>query len=115
MNEETIFDKLISKEIPCEVIYEDEKVLAFQDINPQAPVHVLVIPKKKILSFSEIADSDPLFIGDYMKRISIVAAKLGLNEQGYRIVFNHGSFGGQTVNYIHAHILSGRQLKWPPG
>ena len=111
----SIFDKILRGEIKTDVVYEDDLVLAFRDINPQAPVHVLVIPKKKITSFAAI---DPLAaeeLGNYMKRISKVAKELNLNENGYRVVFNHGKNGQQTVDYIHAHILGGRPLNWPPG
>ncbi len=111
----TIFDRILRKEIPCDAVYEDEKVLAFRDINPQAPVHVLVIPKQKLSGFDQVREASDTEIADYFKRVSMVAHKLGLEEGGYRIVFNCGSDGQQTVNYIHAHILGGRQLKWPPG
>lgn len=112
---ETIFDKIIAKEIPAEVVYEDEFVLAFKDINPQAPTHVLVIPKKKIVSFADLKSEDVSYVGEYMTRVSLVANKLNLDEGGYRIVFNHGRDGQQTVDYIHAHILGGKALSWPPG
>ena len=115
MEEETIFEKIIKKEIPCQLVYEDDVVLAFHDVNPQAPIHVLVIPKTKIISFEDFSNSETSFIGEYIKRISLVAKKLGLNEGGYRVVFNHGKNGGQTVDYIHAHILGERKMEWPPG
>lgn len=97
------------------MVYEDEEILAFNDINPQAPIHVLVIPKEKIKSFDSIENSESNKLGNYMKKIALIARKLKLSEKGYRIVFNHGSHGQQTVNYIHAHILGARQLNWPPG
>ena len=112
---ETIFDKILAKEIPADVVYEDEFVLAFKDINPQAPVHVLVIPKQRIKSFANLRNSDASYVGEYMTRVSLVADKLGLEQGGYRIVFNHGKDGQQTVDHIHAHILGGRGLNWPPG
>ena len=115
MEEETIFEKILNKEIPCSVVYEDDDVLAFNDITPQAPTHVLVIPKQKIESFDAFHSAEEIFIGRFIKKISLVARKLGLSDKGYRIVFNHGKDGGQTVNYIHAHILGERQLEWPPG
>ncbi len=115
LEEDTIFDKILRKEIPCSLVYEDEDVLAFNDVNPQAPVHVLVIPKQKIKSFHDFSEAENLFIGTYIKKISYIAKHLGLAKTGYRIVFNHGPNGGQTVNYIHAHILGERQLGWPPG
>lgn len=115
MEDETIFDKILKKEIPCKTIYEDNDVLAFEDINPQAPTHVLVIPKVKITSFGNLPDFTSDAVGKYMQKVSFVAKKLGLDKDGYRIVFNHGKHGQQTVNYIHAHILGGKQLTWPPG
>ena len=115
MSHETIFDKILAKEIPCKKVYEDEDVLAFHDINPQAPVHVLVIPKKKIKSFSQLEKLEDQSIGHYMKKIAFVAKELGLHKNGYRIVFNNGCHGQQTVDYIHAHIIGGRSLTWPPG
>ena len=97
------------------MVYEDDDILAFHDISPQAPVHVLVIPKKKIVSFADLKKSDQDYVGRYMMGVSKVAAMLKLDEPGYRIVFNHGRDGQQTVDYIHAHIIGGRSLSWPPG
>lgn len=115
MSGPTIFDKILAKEIPTKAVYEDEWVLAFNDINPQAPVHVLVIPKQKMRAFTDVAKQDPAALGQYMQRISKVASHLGLDADGYRVVFNCGRHGQQTVDYIHAHILGGRSLSWPPG
>lgn len=112
---QTIFEKIIAREIPAKIVYEDEFVLAFQDINPQAPVHVLVIPKKKVTRFAELKSKDPAWVGEWMARVAKVASHLGLEENGYRVVVNNGADGGQTVEYIHAHILGGRPLAWPPG
>ncbi|MDR1932954.1 MAG: histidine triad nucleotide-binding protein [Spirochaetales bacterium] len=114
MADDTIFDKIIRGEIPADIVYEDEAVLAFRDINPQAPVHVVVIPKKKITGFDKISEFSADFAGRYMSGVAAAAAKLGLKD-GYRVVFNNGKDGQQTVEYIHAHILGGRQLGWPPG
>lgn len=113
--EETIFDKILKKEIPADVVFEDENILAFRDINPQAPVHVLVIPKKKVASFNDLKDQPAEDLGKFMQGVSQVAIDLGLGEDGYRIVMNCGSNGQQTVEYLHAHILGERQMKWPPG
>lgn len=113
--EETIFDKILKKEIPADVVYEDDKILAFRDINPQAPVHVLVIPKKKVASFNDLKDRSADEAGTFLNGVSKVAVQLGLAEDGYRIVMNCGSNGQQTVEYLHAHILGERQMKWPPG
>ena len=114
MADDTIFDKIIRKEIPSDVVYEDETVLAFRDINPQAPVHIVVIPKKKISGFDKISELPADFTGLYMVGIAAAAKKAGL-PNGYRVVFNMGKDGQQTVEYIHAHILGGRQMGWPPG
>lgn len=115
MAEDTIFDKIIAKESPAKIVYEDDDIIAFHDINPQAPVHVLVIPKKKIESFDELDSLDIQAVGYYFKGITKVARKLGLSKDGYRIVFNCGRHANQTVKYIHAHILGGRPMTWPPG
>lgn len=111
----TLFDKILAKEIPANVAYEDEAVLAFHDISPQAPIHVLVIPKHKWMRFADFASADPKKIGDYMSAVARVAKHLNLDDNGYRVVFNNGRDGQQTVEYIHAHILGGRRLSWPPG
>jgi len=113
--EETIFEKILKGEIPAETVYEDDNVLAFKDINPQAPVHVLVIPKKKVASFNDLKDLSTEDTGKFLKGVSHVAVSLGLAGDGYRIVLNCGSNGQQTVEYLHAHILGERQMKWPPG
>lgn len=115
MSDITIFDKILAGEIPCQKVFENEDVFAFEDVNPQAPIHVLVIPKKKVVGFADLKNESPDLLASYMAGISLVAEKLGLDEDGYRVVFNQGSDGGQTVSYIHAHILGGRQLNWPPG
>lgn len=111
--EDTIFDKILRKEIPSTKVYEDEFVYAFEDINPKAPVHVLVIPKAKIERFSDLEDQDILLTGKFMKSVSLVAKKLGLDKKGYRIIFNNGEEGGQEVEYLHAHILGGKKLSFP--
>jgi histidine triad (HIT) family protein len=113
--EETIFDKILKGDIPADVVYEDENILAFKDINPQAPVHVLVIPKKKVSSFNDLQNLSPSEAGLFLNGVSKVAVNLGLGDDGYRIVLNCGSNGQQTVEYLHAHILGERQMKWPPG
>ena len=115
MSEDTLFDKILRKEIPSESIYEDDDIYAFADINPQAPVHVLVTPKVRRASFIDLKDADAVEIGRFMQGVSRVAAKLGLEENGYRIVFNTGRDALQSVPYVHAHILGGRRLTWPPG
>jgi len=115
MSADTVFDRILRGELQAEVVFEDDTVLAFTDINPQAPVHVLVIPKQKIRSFNEIADQAPQEVAAFFIGVSRVARKLGLAENGYRIVLNCGLHGQQSVDYLHAHILGARQMNWPPG
>lgn len=112
---DTIFAKIIRKEIPARIEYEDDFCLAFHDNAPQAPVHVLVIPKKPIVSLGEISSEDRDVLGALMVGINAVAKKLDLNAHGFRVVFNSGAGAGQTVFHLHAHILSGREFRWPPG
>lgn len=110
----TIFKKIIDKEIPAKIVYEDEHCLAFHDVSPQAPVHVLVIPKKEIVSLAELSAEDEALCGRLLLVIQKVAAQVGLTG-GYRVVANCGADGGQSVNHLHFHILGGRSLTWPPG
>lgn len=110
----TIFGKIIRQEIPVERVYEDDQALAFRDINPQAPVHLLVIPKEHIESLATIAPEQQALMGHLMGVIQQVATEAGLTD-GYRVVTNIGSDGGQTVPHLHFHILGGRGLGWPPG
>lgn len=111
---ETIFSKIIRREIPANIIYEDELALAFKDINPQAPVHILVIPKKPIPQLSDAGSEDAVLLGHLLLTAKRVAEEAGLTD-GYRVVINTGADGGQTVYHLHLHILGGRQLSWPPG
>ncbi|MFP4508700.1 MAG: histidine triad nucleotide-binding protein [Spirochaetaceae bacterium] len=115
MANDTIFDRILAGEIQADTVYEDDEVLAFRDINPQAPVHVLVIPKHRVGRFAELADREDAWIATFFSRVSKIAAQLGLNENGYRVVVNNGKDGQQSVEYLHAHILGGRALNWPPG
>ena len=110
----TIFDKIISKEIPANIIYEDDTALAFHDIAPQAPVHVLIIPKKRIAQIQDMTEEDAPIIGHLFSIATKVAKDLKL-ENGYRLVINNGQEGGQTVYHLHIHLLGGRPLSWPPG
>lgn len=112
---DTIFGKIIRKEIPAKIVYEDEQCLAFHDVSPQAPVHVLVIPKKPIESLAQLETSDAGLLGHIWIVISQVAKSLDLADAGYRVVVNCGRDGGQSVDHLHFHILGGRSLKWPPG
>lgn len=110
----TIFKKIINKEIPAEIVYEDEQCLAFRDVNPQAPVHILVIPKKEIPSVLHLMAEDEPLMGHIMTVIKLIAEQLELAE-GFRVVINNGYAAGQTVAHLHFHILAGRRLNWPPG
>jgi histidine triad (HIT) family protein len=110
----TIFEKIIDKEIPANIIFEDDRCLAFHDVAPQAPVHVLVIPKQPIPSVAAIQDSDAPLMAHLWLVIRNLAKQLGL-ESGYRVVVNCGRDGGQSVDHLHFHLLGGRQMKWPPG
>lgn len=109
-----IFCKIARKELPSEIVYEDGQLLCFRDLDPQAPVHVLVIPKKHIGSLDEIGEEDELLVGRLMSRIKEIAAQLGL-ENGYRLVSNCGRDGLQTVPHLHFHLLGKRKMTWPPG
>jgi histidine triad (HIT) family protein len=110
----TIFTKIIEKQIPADILYEDERVLAFKDINPQAPIHFLVIPKKHIATTNDISEEDEAVVG-YMHRVaSKVATDLGVAKEGFRTVMNCNEHGGQTVYHIHLHVLAGKPLGWPP-
>ena len=110
-----IFCKIIAGEIPSKKIYEDEKVLAFYDINPEAPVHFLVIPKEHISSANAITQENCENVSHIFMTINKIVRELGIADSGYRIVNNCGKDGGQTVNHIHFHVLGARELKWPPG
>ncbi len=111
---ETIFSKIIKREIPAKIAYEDDLALAFHDVNPQAPVHILVIPKQPIPMLSQAAAADQLLLGHLLLVAAKITKDLGL-ENGYRLVINNGSGAGQTVFHLHLHILGGRSLQWPPG
>ena len=111
----TIFDKILDGSLPCDKVFENQHVLAFKDINPASDVHVLVIPKQRIKSFNDLKDGNAEYLGIYLQSISYVASLLGLADDGYRVVFNEGTHGQKTVDYLHAHILGARQMKWPPG
>jgi histidine triad (HIT) family protein len=111
---DTIFGKIIRREIPADIVYEDDLCLAFRDITPQAPIHILVIPKKPIPQIELAESEDHALLGHLLLTVKRVAAEVGLTR-GYRVVINNGADGGQTVNHLHLHILGGRQLHWPPG
>jgi histidine triad (HIT) family protein len=110
----TIFQRIIDREIPADIVFEDEQCLAFRDINPQAPTHVLLIPKKPIRCWADLSDDDGALVAHLALAIRDLAKQLELGN-GYRVVCNCGSDGGQTVDHLHFHILGGRAMAWPPG
>lgn len=112
---DTIFSKIIAREIPADIVYEDDEVLAFKDIDPKAPVHLLVIPKAPIRSIASSAPADQALLGRLLLTCQKVAADAGLMESGFRVVTNSGREAGQTVDHLHFHVLGGRPLQWPPG
>lgn len=111
---ETLFLKIINREIPADIVYEDEQCLAFKDINPQAPMHVLIIPKKPIAKLEEAEASDQELLGHLMLKASEIAEEQGYGD-AFRLVINNGEAAGQAVFHLHLHILGGRPLSWPPG
>jgi histidine triad (HIT) family protein len=112
---ECLFCKIANKEIPSTIVYENDYVIAFEDISPEAPVHVLVIPKKHIASLNDINNENSVYIAKIFEAISIISREQGINETGYRIVSNCGKDAMQTVEHVHFHLLGKRSLKWPPG
>jgi len=114
MAEKTVFKKIIDREIPAKIVYEDDFCMAFEDIAPQAPVHVVVIPKKEVVSLDDLAEEDRDLAGHLLLAIGKVAAQLGLAD-GYRVVTNCGRQAGQEVMHLHLHVLAGRKFGWPPG
>jgi len=111
----TLFEKIIAREIPADIVYEDDLVLAFRDINPKAPVHVLMVPRKPIPRLADATAEDHRMLGHLLLKSAEVAAKLGLKQSGYRLVINNGPDAGESVPHLHCHILGGRHLGWPPG
>jgi histidine triad (HIT) family protein len=110
-----VFQKIIDRQIPASIVYEDDQVLAFRDVNPQAPVHALIVPKKNIHRIAEAQAGDQPLLGLLLVKAAAVAAQLGLDKSGYRLVINNGPDGGETVPHLHCHILGGRKMSWPPG
>jgi len=110
-----LFCKIARREIPATLVYEDERVAAFQDLNPQAPTHILVIPKRHIATLNDLSTEDDQLVGELVRRAGAIAAELGLSKGGYRTVFNTNRDAGQTVFHIHLHLLGGRAMTWPPG
>jgi histidine triad (HIT) family protein len=111
----TLFEKIIAREIPADIVYEDDRVIAFRDIKPQAPTHVLIIPKKPVARISEAGPADNQLLGHLLLKAGEVAKQLGLAQNGFRLVFNNGPDAGEAVPHLHCHILGGRKMSWPPG
>jgi histidine triad (HIT) family protein len=111
----TLFEKIIAREIPAEIVFEDNLVCAFRDIKPQAPTHVLIVPRKPIPRLAEAKPDDHKVLGHLLLKAAEVAEKLGLKERGFRLVINNGPDSGEAVPHLHCHILGGRYLAWPPG
>ena len=110
-----LFCRIIAREIPSSIVYEDERVLAFKDINPQAPLHVLVIPKRHVATLNDLSPADDGIVGELVRRAAAIATEEGYADRGFRAVFNTNREAGQTVFHIHLHLLAGRSLTWPPG
>ena len=110
-----LFCKIITRDIPASIVYEDERVLAFNDINPQGPTHVLVIPKRHIDSLNDLTTEDDQIVGELVRRAAAIAKERGISAEGFRTVFNTNRGAGQTVFHIHLHLIGGRNLGWPPG
>jgi histidine triad (HIT) family protein len=111
----TLFEKIIAREIPAQIVYEDDKVIAFRDVKPQAPVHVLIIPKKPIPRIAEASPEDHQVLGHLLIKAGEVAKQLGLGTSGFRLIFNNGPDAGEAVPHLHCHIIGGRPMSWPPG
>jgi histidine triad (HIT) family protein len=111
----TLFQKIAAREIPAKIISEDEELIVFHDVNPQAPVHVLVVPKKPIPRLAEAAEEDGVLLGKLLLKAQETAKALGISQSGFRVVINSGRNGGETVPHLHVHLLGGRPFSWPPG
>ena len=111
----TLFERIAAKEIPANLVYEDEHVIAFRDINPQAPTHILIVPRKPIPRIAEATPGDHALLGHLLLKAAEVAKQAGLAANGYRLVINNGCDGGESVPHLHCHILGGRPMTWPPG
>jgi histidine triad (HIT) family protein len=111
----SIFTKIINREIPAKIVFEDEQCLAFRDVNPQAPTHILLIPKKEIKTMNDLTAEDATLMGHLMTVVPKIAKQEGIAENGYRVVINTNAHAGQTVYHLHLHILGGRPMTWPPG
>jgi histidine triad (HIT) family protein len=110
-----LFCKIINREIPASIVYEDDRVLAFDDINPQGPAHVLIVPKRHVATLNDLAQDDDAMVGELVRRAAAIAKDRGISAGGFRSVFNTNRDAGQTVFHIHLHLIGGRSLAWPPG
>jgi len=110
-----LFCKIIERQIPASIVYEDDRVLAFNDINPQAPTHILIVPKRHVATLNDIGTEDDQIVGELVRRATLIAKERGFSETGYRTLFNTNRGAGQTVFHIHLHLLGGRPFAWPPG
>ena len=110
-----LFCRIVRREIPSSIVYEDDRVLAFNDINPQAPTHVLIVPKRHIASLNDLNQEDDALVGELVRRAAAIAKERGIAAGGYRTVFNTNRDAGQTVFHLHLHLLGGRGMEWPPG
>jgi histidine triad (HIT) family protein len=111
----TLFEKIVNREVPAQIIHEDDRCVVIRDINPQAPIHLLVIPKKVIPRLGEATDADETLLGHLLLTAAEVAKREGIAENGYRVIVNQGWHAGESVPHLHVHVLGGRQMKWPPG
>lgn len=112
---DSLFTKIINRQIPADIVYEDDDVLAFNDISPQAPIHILIVPKKQVETINDFQDEDAELIGKIVLAAKRIAKDKGLSEKGYRLIMNTNADAGQTVFHVHCHLLGGRILNWPPG
>jgi histidine triad (HIT) family protein len=110
-----LFCKIVNREIPASIVYEDDRLLAFNDINPQAPTHILVIPKQHIATLNDLSPEHDSMVGELVRRAAAIASDRGLSSGGFRVVFNTNREAGQTVFHIHLHLIGGRRMTWPPG
>lgn len=115
MENKTIFERIIDREIPAQIVYEDELCICFRDIAPQAPIHLLLVPKKRIVRVAESSADDQSLLGHLLLTAGVVARQEGFADSGFRTVINNGRDGGEEVPHLHLHLLAGRQMKWPPG
>lgn len=111
----TLFEKIIAREIPADIVYETDEIIAFRDITPKAPTHILIVPKKPVATINDLSEEDAHLIGKITLAAKEIAKQEKIEENGYRLVFNCNKDGGQSVFHIHCHLLGGRQMEWPPG